>query len=766
MSLARPRLGPEAIAFTASFVLLALMVAPAITWMDSGELSASAYTLGGAHPPGHPAHTLVGKLATLVPVGEIGFRTNLLSAFALAAAVAGVVALARALVDTEHVAAAMAGALVACAPVAQINGTRTEVYAPAAALLVWAMVATVRFARAGDDADGRLVLGAALGCSLASAFHPVIAASAAIPMAVSLGWHARARLTRLAPMAICLGGLGLFVYAYLPLRANAATSPLLMWGDPSDLDALWTLVRAPAYQGNFTVDGMGGRFAELVVLCGEGMGAALLLGGLIGLGFGALTGLRGCGIVAAGALVLVIGASTQRALNPDMPGYILPVLLFLAAGLAPVTGAIVRMVPTDWRAENRRHIVAAVVLAPFLVVGSYSPIVRVGDADFRRGDDALQLWSETIDAMPPGPGVYFANSDHSLFTAQYERLVAGGRPDLAIASAQMTRDLWFLEHLRAQLPDIYVPFLDDGTRGNIAERLAVENLRRGRTVGAEVPSFGRFRPIEVRAVGRAYLFAAGANAPVRPPPALAGGVGARVSGFVGLQRAHYEIAGARLAAAAIALGAADRFGDAGMAALAMVPPGDARPALYRFVPRTSRVFIHERWQSALLGDDLAWIAGLSLEPLPRTAAPERVVHRAWQRVLTGELEPGTDELAALGKDADIATGVMLAEVGRSDLAERHVRAFIERRGEDERSLVLLGSVIGNRGTPEALSAAAAAFERAIELAPSSAEPHFRLGQAKLRQGDVEGAQNALIRALRLDPTRKDVERLLRSIRGE
>jgi tetratricopeptide (TPR) repeat protein len=54
---------------------------PSIMMDDSGETAASAFTLGIPHPPGYPLYNLMGRLATLLPIGTIAFRLNLLSEF-------------------------------------------------------------------------------------------------------------------------------------------------------------------------------------------------------------------------------------------------------------------------------------------------------------------------------------------------------------------------------------------------------------------------------------------------------------------------------------------------------------------------------------------------------------------------------------------------------------------------------------------------------------------------------------------------------------
>ncbi|MBN2754115.1 MAG: DUF2723 domain-containing protein [Candidatus Goldbacteria bacterium] len=67
-----------------SLILLFLFILtapPTIYFGDSGELAAAAYNLGIGHPPGYPLFTLMEKLFSYLPAGDIAFRMNLMSGF-------------------------------------------------------------------------------------------------------------------------------------------------------------------------------------------------------------------------------------------------------------------------------------------------------------------------------------------------------------------------------------------------------------------------------------------------------------------------------------------------------------------------------------------------------------------------------------------------------------------------------------------------------------------------------------------------------------
>src|SRR5215468_8372249 len=75
--------------FAAVFTIYLWAAPPGLYWLDSGELTSAAVGLGVAHPTGFPLFCLLGKAAGLVPLGEVAFRVDLLSAVCGAGTVYG-----------------------------------------------------------------------------------------------------------------------------------------------------------------------------------------------------------------------------------------------------------------------------------------------------------------------------------------------------------------------------------------------------------------------------------------------------------------------------------------------------------------------------------------------------------------------------------------------------------------------------------------------------------------------------------------------------
>jgi len=71
----------DSIVFVLGLGLYVYTLAPTVLPSNSGEFQFVADILGIAHPPGYPLYTMLGKLFTLIPVGDVAYRVNLMSAF-------------------------------------------------------------------------------------------------------------------------------------------------------------------------------------------------------------------------------------------------------------------------------------------------------------------------------------------------------------------------------------------------------------------------------------------------------------------------------------------------------------------------------------------------------------------------------------------------------------------------------------------------------------------------------------------------------------
>ena len=66
--------------FLLTFLVYLKTLAPGVFGFDSAELATGVFTQGIIHPPGYPLYLLIGKLFTFLPVRDVAYRLNLMSA--------------------------------------------------------------------------------------------------------------------------------------------------------------------------------------------------------------------------------------------------------------------------------------------------------------------------------------------------------------------------------------------------------------------------------------------------------------------------------------------------------------------------------------------------------------------------------------------------------------------------------------------------------------------------------------------------------------
>jgi hypothetical protein len=126
-----PTVGAAALALLSLCPLLwlyARSAAPSVLAGDSAEFQFAAPLLGVPHPTGYPLYILLGKLASLLPLGDVAHRVTMLSAL-LAAATCSVVALLALRLTGRPLAALLAALALGVTPGVWNAATIAEVYA-------------------------------------------------------------------------------------------------------------------------------------------------------------------------------------------------------------------------------------------------------------------------------------------------------------------------------------------------------------------------------------------------------------------------------------------------------------------------------------------------------------------------------------------------------------------------------------------------------------------------------------------------------------
>jgi hypothetical protein len=416
------RLIPLGVAL-ACFGLYVALAVPGVYWLDSSEFAAAAWTLGVAHPPGHPLMQLWSRCFTLVPLGSIGFRVAIGQAAAAALAAGALCVLARDVLrklGAGELAAtllgAAAGIVFALSYGLAFHAVRPEVYALSAATTLGAAACALRGTRRGFAAAALLV-----GLGLAN--HHLLAIAGAAPI-LGLAIAERNLGARGWALVLALGTVALGCYLYIPLRALRA--PLVDWGHATTASQFFWLVSARAFQKSVH------RAAD-VPLAFEairelGLPAMLCaLGGLAALVRSAATRRLAAFLAAEVALFTAASALVGfDAANPDSHGYLSCAMAF-AAVLAVAFPAAILLTLRDRAPRIATLAAGAVALACVLAQG----VRGFGRYSLAGTYGADRVLAQALADLPPRT-VLTSNYFQTVFGLWYEQGIEGARPDVFV----------------------------------------------------------------------------------------------------------------------------------------------------------------------------------------------------------------------------------------------------------------------------------------------------------------------------------------------
>jgi hypothetical protein len=433
-------------------------LAPTITWRnagaDSGDLAAAVAVGGVPHPPGYPTYLVVGEVFKLLPVGDIAYRLNLLSAScaALAVAVVGLVIYHTLAPATQHqvqaseevgkaqtymwLCAASASLTLAFSGVFWSQAVIAEVYALNA---LFAALMLYGGLRVQPSNERWLVPGLAglLGLSLGN--HPSILLL--LPMLVWILRKVRWRW-QLVVSALLAFGAGLSVYVIIPIRA--ASYPSVNWGMATTFPNFLWLVSAELYRPFLFSLPWKSVLARIPTESNLVAAAFFWWGLLVGfLGLQRLIRLKRSLAYSSLMTFLIISAYAIGYNTTDSYVYLLPALLIFSLwigwGLYDLANALLNLSSSRLGAGNL--IVWGMVLLPLVSLALNFP-----QQDISQDTEAYDFAQQSLQRVAPG-AVIIADDDAQTFALWYSRYGLAQRPDVAIVNTNLLPYAWYRQTL-------------------------------------------------------------------------------------------------------------------------------------------------------------------------------------------------------------------------------------------------------------------------------------------------------------------------------
>ena len=421
----------DLVAFALPFTVYVMTAAPTVYNLDSAELTTAAATGGIVRATGYPLYLLIGRLWSELPIGDVGFRMNVLSAVCGALTIF----LGHRLLKRLGVgpwAAAGALGLLASSRYFWAMSLVAEVYTLHTALTAGILLLLLRWQ---DDPTPARLAAATFAVGLASGNHV-----ATVLLAPGCLWfvlaHDRRSALHWRSLAAAAGGLvaGLSVYLYLPLLhltrpefnyagrydAGGAFVPV----DLTSLSGLWWMVSGRAFAGQM----LAYSASELVVETGHFV--AELWRTFLGIGIG--PGIVGAVLLVRRrpplgvALALMFGVTAAfyidyRVVDKDTMflGSYLVWALWTAVGYHWLDDLLARSRHLGGRRALRLVMVAAVAVS---VVWNGPRVDLSNDWSGRDRGEAILAELE--------PGALFAGFWDSVPVVEYLQMVEGRRPDV------------------------------------------------------------------------------------------------------------------------------------------------------------------------------------------------------------------------------------------------------------------------------------------------------------------------------------------------
>ena len=450
-----------AVAFAAAVVVLLAIgiylrtMLPSTGFWDTGEAQTVPPTLSIFHPTGFPTYEILGWLWTRIPLGEVAWRMNLLSAVSVAVAAGFVTLIAGHLIAERSsplraVAAGIAGAAFAFASEPWENATRADVHALNVlfvTIVIWLLFTWRAAERAGSTRAGGWLVAAAAAFGLGIGAHPLVGLLA-IGIGVWLFVVDRHFLRRWRLIAVC--GVVLAVgligpYAFLWLRAISDPEPPLFYARPDTWERFRYLVFAEQFTGLFRefrspLSDLPGKFADVErVLSVQFVSPGWLL---VAVG-AAIVAARSLGTFAV--LFLFVLGNVVYSMNfndGDIDRYYMPTIVVLAPLLGVATATVAaafaravaevgrRLVTTLEARQRLAALAGAVVLALGAGVPYASLVTGYEAHDVSTNRDA-DAWVASVHALLPPNSVVVSWWSYST-ALWHHRWVLGARPDVSI----------------------------------------------------------------------------------------------------------------------------------------------------------------------------------------------------------------------------------------------------------------------------------------------------------------------------------------------
>jgi hypothetical protein len=446
---------------------------------DGAEFITVAAVLGVPHPPGYPLFTMLGHFFSLLPLGSIPFRVNLMSVVCDSLAV-GIVYLSALRLTSSHLAAVTVGLVLMVNPIFWTWSLSTEVF-PLNNLLTALLILLLVTWHQKPESGGILVASFFVaGAGLTNQQTIILLA----PAFVFVIWQGRSILRKrpgLVAIATAAFIIGLLPYFYIPWASSH--HPAYNWGNISSWHDFISFITRRFYGSGrlvATIEYLGGSPIDRIWALCRSFGLVVGVFALLGVAEAYRRARWYCwfSLIAFGCTGPLFAwisnlnlKTTPAALFVLERFFLMPLVV-----VVPLVGFGVLMVSTLIRRYASSLPVPALwpVAGVCFVASGASVVANYQDIDQSRNFIVRRFCEDIFRTAEPGT-IFLTAGDAIVFPMTYLQTVEGLGSQITLINLSLFSQPWYVDQLRQRYPDVVIPFNYYDGRANNLKLLADAN---------------------------------------------------------------------------------------------------------------------------------------------------------------------------------------------------------------------------------------------------------------------------------------------------
>jgi tetratricopeptide (TPR) repeat protein len=390
---------------------------PVVYVGDSGEFTSAAFSLGIPHNSGYPLYSLLGKIFCMIPLGNVGFRMNLMSAFFSALTIFLVFDIVRRFTRNVLCSITAAGFL-AFTPLFWSQTVSAEVY-PLHVFFAALMIRLLMNWESTRDFRVLLTFVFVAGLSFGNHMQTVMLAPPVLYFIIWGDMRTIFAIRHFTAISIIFT-LALTLYLYLPIRTQAGAA--IHWGDPDSIERFLAHVTATAHRGAYVFTGGLSQYISRLLDAMKTIGFQYGMLTLFSIwGWIKLPGLRWkvffAGVIGFDLIYTVF----LNVISLEITPFTLPSAIVMAILLGVGLNSLLDWITGQGNIGGpvRKGVAVALCSIPIVTL-----ITNYGLCDQRRNYTAYEKAINIFRTMDHGSTI-FLDGDNNIFPVAYGRIVEG-----------------------------------------------------------------------------------------------------------------------------------------------------------------------------------------------------------------------------------------------------------------------------------------------------------------------------------------------------